>query len=233
LEALTQKVIKGGNGNWGEATMSAHPQLTAKEVSQMVKYILATKNNQQAKNRLPVQGIFKPDIQAEGLYVFRSMYQDKGFGNTPPQVGQITQALRNAKVKAINCDENQTAIRYNNTYIRFPSDSSYIAFRDLDLTDIENLKIAYSTAFACRLSFRLDKPDGPEIGNLELRPDNAPGGNITNLISDWKEQTLRIKPLRGKYTLYLVASNFPEGQQNNKYLSLDWVYFASAGAIYK
>ncbi|PSR54033.1 hypothetical protein AHMF7605_11125 [Adhaeribacter arboris] len=232
ISALTQKVIKGGNGNWGEAAMSAHPQLTDKEVSQMVKYILAVKMNQEAKNRLPMQGIFKPDNKAEGLYIFRSMYQDKGFGNTPPQVGQITQALRNAKVKAIYCDENQAAIRYNNAYIRFPADNSYISFQNLDLTTIENLKIAFSTSFTCRLSFRLDKPSGIEIGALDLQPNETPGGNITNLITDWKEQTLRIKPLIGKHSLYVVATNFPP-DQGNKYLSLNWVYFLPSDTAYK
>lgn len=232
LGALTQKVIKGGNGNWGEAAMSAHPQLSDKEVSQMVKYILAIKKEQQSNNRLPVQGTFKPDNQAEGLYVFRAMYKDKGFEKVPPQVGQITHVLRNAKVKAINCDENQGAIRYNNTYVRFPSDSSFITFRDVDMAGIETLKIAFSTTFACHLSFRLNQPDGLEIGALNLQANEVPGKNITNLITDWKEQSLRIKPLSGKHTLYLVVSNFPPNQ-GGKYLSLNWVYFLPSGDVYK
>lgn len=230
LATLSQKIMKGGNGNWGQAAMSAHPQLKAEEVSEMVNYILDIGKEQQANNRLPVQGTYKPDSKAEGLYVFRALYKDKGYGNTPPQVGQASRVLRNAKVKAINCDENIGAIRYNNTYIRFPSEKSYITFNDVDMTGIENLKVAFATTFPCRLSFRLNKPDGPEIGFLDLQPTEAPGKNITNIITNWKEQAVMIKSLNGKHTLYAVATSFPENLDGNSYLSLHWVYFLPSGA---
>ncbi|GAA4439008.1 hypothetical protein GCM10023188_34910 [Pontibacter saemangeumensis] len=225
VDALTQKIIKGGSGNWGQAAMSAHPQLKEEEVSEMVKYILDIGKEQQADNRLPVKGTFQPDEKAEGLYIFRAIYKDKGFGKTSPQVGQASHVLRNAKVWAIYCDENTGAVRYNNAYIRFPTEKSYITFRDIDMTGIGNLNLAFATTFPCRLSFRLDKFDGPEIGALDLQPTEAPKGNITDVITDWKEQAVRIKALSGKHTIYIVATDFPEGHDGNSYLSLNWVHF--------
>lgn len=38
---LTEKVIKGGAGVWGEIPMSAHPQLSNADATEMVKYILS------------------------------------------------------------------------------------------------------------------------------------------------------------------------------------------------
>ena len=45
IEQLTQKVINGGSGNWGEMSMSPHPYLTEEEeASLMIKYILSVKD---------------------------------------------------------------------------------------------------------------------------------------------------------------------------------------------
>jgi len=43
---LTEKVIKGGKGNWGEIPMTAHPQINQADAEEMVKYILSFKNSQ-------------------------------------------------------------------------------------------------------------------------------------------------------------------------------------------
>jgi len=43
IETLTDKVIKGGSGHWGDVPMAAHPQLAKNDVKEMVKYILSLK----------------------------------------------------------------------------------------------------------------------------------------------------------------------------------------------
>jgi cytochrome c len=43
IKTLTTKVINGGKGNWGDIPMAAHPNLPAKDVTEMVKYILSLK----------------------------------------------------------------------------------------------------------------------------------------------------------------------------------------------
>ena len=40
---LTQKIIKGGSGNWGPVAMSPHSNLPAADVKKMVAYILSFK----------------------------------------------------------------------------------------------------------------------------------------------------------------------------------------------
>ena len=221
VDGLTQKVIKGGSGNWGEIAMSAHPQLTKEEVAEMIKYILDIGKKQEALNRLPAKGTFMPDEKAEGPYVFRAIYKDKGAGKTSPQVGQDNHILRNAKMWAIYSDKNTGAVSYNTAYIRFPSEKSYITFQDIDMSGIGKLQVAFATPFPCRLSFRADKPDGPEIGALDLQPTVGNQRNVTN----WKEQSVRIKKLSGKHTIYVVSSNFPKGHDGKSYLSLNWIHF--------
>ena len=43
VEALAEKVIKGGAGNWGNVPMTPHPQISKEDATVMVKYILSLK----------------------------------------------------------------------------------------------------------------------------------------------------------------------------------------------
>lgn len=43
IDKLTDKVIKGGSGSWGEVAMTPHPSLKTDDVKEMVKFILSHK----------------------------------------------------------------------------------------------------------------------------------------------------------------------------------------------
>jgi cytochrome c len=43
IDTLTNKVIKGGKGNWGDIPMAPHPALAPADAKTMVKYILSLK----------------------------------------------------------------------------------------------------------------------------------------------------------------------------------------------
>ena len=45
IDMLAQKVISGGKGSWGSATMSPHPKVSLEEARLMVNYILSFKEN--------------------------------------------------------------------------------------------------------------------------------------------------------------------------------------------
>jgi len=38
---LAEKIMKGGQGNWGEIPMAAHPNISMEDASAMVEYILS------------------------------------------------------------------------------------------------------------------------------------------------------------------------------------------------
>ncbi|MEI8110398.1 MAG: c-type cytochrome [Chitinophagia bacterium] len=44
ITMLAGKIIKGGQGVWGQIPMTAHPQLSESDAKQMVKYILLLKS---------------------------------------------------------------------------------------------------------------------------------------------------------------------------------------------
>jgi cytochrome c len=45
ITMLAGKIIKGGQGVWGQIPMTAHPQLSEEDARQMVKYIMLLKKN--------------------------------------------------------------------------------------------------------------------------------------------------------------------------------------------
>jgi cytochrome c len=45
VKMLTEKVLKGGQGNWGTIPMTGHPNMSEEDATTIVKYILALKNN--------------------------------------------------------------------------------------------------------------------------------------------------------------------------------------------
>lgn len=45
IDSLTDKIIKGGKGVWGEVPMAAHPTLSKDDAREMAKYILSLKPN--------------------------------------------------------------------------------------------------------------------------------------------------------------------------------------------
>lgn len=64
LEMLTQKVITGGAGNWGQIAMAAHPNFTQAEATSLVEYVLSTADANTAPQRLPAQGTYTTAIPA-------------------------------------------------------------------------------------------------------------------------------------------------------------------------
>jgi cytochrome c len=43
VKMLTEKIINGGQGNWGEIPMAGHPNLSQDDATAMVEYILSMK----------------------------------------------------------------------------------------------------------------------------------------------------------------------------------------------
>ncbi|MFZ9686843.1 MAG: c-type cytochrome [Chitinophagaceae bacterium] len=43
IKMLAEKIMKGGQGNWGEIPMAAHPNVSMEDASAMVEYILTIK----------------------------------------------------------------------------------------------------------------------------------------------------------------------------------------------
>src|SRR3954465_4639320 len=59
VDKLTQKVLKGGSGNWGAVPMPANPQVTEAEAKQLVQWVLSQKEIARLTIKRPAsRGVF-------------------------------------------------------------------------------------------------------------------------------------------------------------------------------
>ncbi|WP_409013915.1 ThuA domain-containing protein [Dyadobacter sp. CY356] len=175
LKTLTNKVIKGGGGVWGEQAMAAHPQHKPEEVEEMVKYILSL-NKKEVVEKKPLKSTYVTEAKKkDGSYIFTASYTDKGNGTMGPLTGSKTIALRPAKLQANTLDEGKGYAKYKlpsgPEVVLGSANGSYIAFDDIDLTDISTLTVAVISSDKTAggiLEAHLDTPTGPKIGEANV-----------------------------------------------------------------
>ncbi|MBC8153768.1 MAG: ThuA domain-containing protein [Bacteroidetes bacterium] len=174
---LSDKIIKGGGGVWGEQAMSAHPQVTKDDAVSMVRYILSLADDK-AANRQPLQGTYVTAPKAkDGSYVFSASYTDKGNGAIGPITNSATVALRSSKLKASDYDGQKEIQKYKvdgigELAIGLKSGSNFY-FNDIDLTDIQSLNVSAladaTQTVGGKLEVRADSPTGPLLGESDVK----------------------------------------------------------------
>ncbi len=172
---LADKVIRGGGGVWGEQAMSAHPQVSKADATEMVKYILSLADAKKASQ--PVKGTYVTEAKSKpGTYIFSASYTDKGNGAIPPQTAQQTVTLRSPVVKATTNDGTNATMNYKlptgSEAIVALGNGSYVVFKGLDLTGISSLNV---TAFSSKgqtvggkIEVRLGSPTGRLLGTADV-----------------------------------------------------------------
>jgi cytochrome c len=174
IKTLSEKIIQGGGGNWGEHVMSAHPQISSAESQEIVKYILSLGKKMSGRTYLPVQGsISLTDHHNEeelGAYIIQASYSDKGSNGVTSLSNNETFQLRNARIPAVYADDYKGFQRFRNTLTAGGHKSHYY-FKDIDLTSIENFMVEYSSEkLAGEIEVRIDSYAGPVIAKFPFDP---------------------------------------------------------------
>lgn len=218
LETLTKKVINGGGGVWGETAMAAHPQLSATDASEMVKYILNLSADGAAPASLPVKGNYTAGLPAgdkgKGVFVVRASYEDRGVKGLPALRSEQTFVLRNSIVDVHGFDvyDNVNKMSYGGNNLAIPSKSgAYMGLRQVDLNGVTAFRVMAMApkpqlnASGGKVELRLDSPTGKVIGESEfLEPSDK---------LDFKPVALELplKPAAGTdgkpHDVYLVFVN--------------------------
>jgi cytochrome c len=218
VEILSDKIIKGGGGVWGEHAMSAHPQLTKDDASEIVKYIL-TLNDKKTVVALPREGnvalkehLTNPD---GGRYLLTASYTDKGGAITPLTTTESL-VLRPAKVYAIDADKYEN-IPKRNTVITFEQNQGYFLLKDIDLKNIGQLTYSYSSRNAAKIEVHTDSPNGAIISTFNIKGN----GNDNTY-----QETTAINDPQGKHDLYFIFTKTPANRRG--WVNLGWVNFDKA-----
>jgi glucose/arabinose dehydrogenase/cytochrome c551/c552 len=178
---LTQKIIKGGSGVWGEVAMPAHPNLSPSDATQIVTWVLSLANKTPAKKSLPAAGTITPTNPKPGAYMLlTASYTDKGGNNIKALTGQNTVALRSSTLGFKGTEKMQgfTAMKFNGmSLMLLPAGGGWFALDSIDLTGVKsaNLMTGWQKSPATSLDFevRLDAPTGKVIGQGSLPPQPA------------------------------------------------------------
>ncbi|WP_428662177.1 ThuA domain-containing protein [Runella sp.] len=214
LERLTKKVISGGSGVWGETPMAGHPQLSANDAGDMVKYILSLSQEKPKANSLPVKGSYTAKLPAgdkgQGVYILRASYEDQGANGLPSLASEQTFALRNAKVSphAFDKYESVSKMAFGGNDLAIPSKSgSYLALNQVDMTGLQRLELivtapkAQLNAQGGNIEFRLDSPTGKVIGESGFIEASDKGGFAGTVAK------IDLAPTEGVHDVYLVFQN--------------------------
>ncbi|MGA0557626.1 PQQ-dependent sugar dehydrogenase [Larkinella sp. VNQ87] len=216
VASLSNKIIKGGGGVWGDAIMTAHPQLSPADAGEMVKYILTLADAKTAAPSLPLQGTYAIDPNAKGKLVIRASYKDKGANGIPAQTTEEVLALRNPTVALGSSDSQSKNIMlfkmgpqpYPMTIVQ--ASDTYVKFNQLDLTSIRELLFAVAmpsqiSPVGGRIEVRLDSPTGQLVGKTdEIVPGKEQSGAAM-----FQPQMVKtaLTPTTGLHDLYFVFKN--------------------------
>lgn len=197
IKKLANKIIQGGSGAWDEThAMSAHPQLSEEDASQMVRYILSLKDEAAMTKKIKSTGILTPDTKsAAGEYVISVTYKDKEEDGAPANVAQKMLTLRPSKFSASAYDDQQNVAKLENGEISFLQNESWILFRSMDLSGIKSVNFQIPPGHkGGKLTLRLGVAVGADVGTIVLNP------NQSGMVK------MDIKPRGGTHEVYLVYS---------------------------
>lgn len=222
IEILSEKILNGGAGVWGETPMAAHPQLTKDQTMQMVEYILSLAKAE-AKKSLPVKGTVKfdkpqgpPAEAAKSAYLLTAIYEDKGAGTIPSLTTSKTIALR-----APILDGSAFAELNGPTRFKVPGGGEALQgvkhgataiTREVDLTGAGHMTLTIvliqNVSKNGTIDVYLDSKDGKKLGTANFantpRIKVADGYNLTMA-------NIGFPVLEGKHKLVLVFNNEQAG----------------------
>jgi cytochrome c len=213
---LANKVITGGAGVWGEHAMSAHPQFSKEDATEIVKYVVSLSGTHEEKS-LAQEGevVLNEQVgsESEGRYLLTASYTDKG-GAITPLTTRTVLMLRPSKVQAEDADYVYN-LRKGDNNVAGNSVRNYFVFKNIDLKDITGLTYRLaSNEKEGTIQVHIDNPKGEVISTVNYK---GTGG-----WNRYDEATGTINNPGGKHDLYFTIVK-PAASKN--FTIIDWIRF--------
>lgn len=234
---LKKKIISGGTGVWGDMAMPPHPTLTENAVNTIVKYILNLHGDEQMTQKSrPVNGKYETKIPKDDSntvisvfgpsytdkFIFRASYTDRGAELSPEQSSVDIVILRNPIIPVIQAHKFESlewnhAINPNRSSVSPKKSGAYLAFYQIDLTEISQIEFAASVIPGASstsewvIEIRIDSPTGKLIGKTSdiMLTKNLSKKNLPQVKAD-------IVSTGGLHDLYFIFINKKEGSANSQ-----------------
>jgi len=220
IDLLSDKVLNGGAGVWGEIPMAAHPQLTKEQTMAMVEYILSLAKVE-AKKSLPVKGTVKFDKPqtgpaVKGAYLLTAIYEDKGAGNVPSLSSEKTIVLTAPALDGTYFEElngpSRFAVPTGGEALMGIKHGSSASTRTIDLTGAGRMTfmivLVQNVSKNGTIDAYLDSKDGKKLGTANFastpRMKVADGYDLTM-------SSIQFPAIEGKHKIVLVFNNDKAG----------------------
>ncbi len=214
IQMLAEKILKGGGGVWGEQAMAAHPQIPEADAKTIAEYILALKDDKKAS--LPIESVYEASAhigKKSGAYIMQATYSDKGNKGSASLTATNMMVLRSPILWGAANDESKGIMKFAVEGVGDVSvgteNNAYLAFNDIDLTDIKSVTVGATGrkggTSGGKLEIRAGSLTGLLLGEAEVPEDNTvpikiplskpPSATSTKLFFVYKNPKNEGKPL--------------------------------------
>jgi cytochrome c len=220
VDYLSNKIIKGGSGVWGNVPMNAHPTIGLPEAEQIVQYILSLDKPNKVPVAMPTEGTVTVTLPKgadanKGVYRLWASYTDKGSNGMSPLTDAKSVILNNPTLIMGNADE---ASKENMNYkmgelnlLIVTTPNTYAMFKNIDLSHIQAMTMVVAAPIqqlnssGGTIEVHINAEDGPLIGKTEfIEPSND------DVFSATKPPTpviVSLSPTTGFHDIYFVFRN--------------------------
>ncbi len=222
IEVLSDKVLNGGSGNWGEVAMAAHPQLKKEQAIQMVEYILSLAKEEEVKS-LPLTGVASfaavppPGPAPTSAYVLTVTYEDNGANGMPSLSTTRQVVFKSPVLNSSDASDFTGGARKLNAggyqIIENIKHNSSATFKGVDLSGVGSLScviVEMGAAKGGEIEVWLDSTSGTQLGTINFT--RAPKMEIQAGIY-MRPSGIGFKPVSGKHDLVLVFKNPQAGDE--------------------
>jgi cytochrome c len=196
--------------------MSAHPQLSVKQASEIVSYILSVKDEGKNTLTVPPSGVIRPD-KSGGEYILSVTYQDKERMGIEANTVKKNFHFKSPRLKAVASDDDKAVAKLGESVVRFTENGSWLLFKNIDLTNIGTvLFFVDPSGIGGKLALRLGSPTGQEIGTVSIpQPKGKPKAGAAQKNNHWT--TVQIRPTPRQVIMIFTLSIPIRRMQNRVY----------------
>lgn len=220
IGVLSDKILNGGSGVWGDVPMAAHPQVTKQQAGQMVEYILSLGKEVKVKS-LPAKGNVKfdkplgPNGQPQGAYILTASFEDNGNGTIPSLSAESSVVLRAPMIDGSFFEELDGPSRFNvptgGQALNGIKHGSSGATRPIDLTDVGSMTfvtVEIGPAKSGMIDVYLDSREGTKVGTVDLTKSKKIPIQAGVVMATGQ---LKVPAVKGQHKVILVFRNEAAG----------------------
>ena len=221
VEVLSDKVLKGGSGVWGDVAMAAHPQLSKAQAVQMVEYVLSLANEEKVVS-LPLTGkanfaaVPPPGPTATSAYVLTVTYEDNGANGMPSLLSTKQFIFKSPALNMTDATDlkggtrKASAAGYN--FIENIKHNSSATFKEVDLSGagkINFVVVETGPVKSGEIEVWLDSTEGTKLGTVSFA--SSPKMEVQAGVF-MRPSGISFKPVAGKHDVILVFKNDKAGE---------------------